>query len=95
MTKHLFVKILAFLIVMVGRLDAFSVPSSSLEEQWSEFKMKFNRTYLTKIEHDRRKLIFSETLAKITEHNANYDLSNPNATHFKLKLNEFGKFVLN
>ena len=94
MANLLCLGLFAFLIVAGVRLSALDESSLSPEEQWEAFKTKFNRTYSNQTEHGRRKQIFFKNLAEIEQHNAKYDLSNPNAPHFRLSLNEFCKFLL-
>lgn len=87
-------RLFVFLVVTGGRLAVLPEPSLSLEDEWTAFKVEFNKTYPSQAEHDRRKLILLETLAVIKKHNAEYNLSDPNAPHFKMGLNEFCKFFL-
>lgn len=86
-------RLLAILVVVGGPSIVASEPTALLEEQWATFKTAFNRTYPNQAEEERRKWIFAQTLALIERHNAEYNISNPKAPHFKLGLNEFCKFL--
>lgn len=88
--------LLAFLVVTGGRLSALSEPSLSPEEQWAAFKKEYNKTYPNQAEHDHRKQIFLEDLAFIEDHNTKqYNLSDPNAPHYKLGINKYCELFLN
>ena len=93
MAYLLCLRLSAFLIVVGGCLSALPESSLTPEEQWTAFKIEFNKIYPNQAEHDRRKLIFFKTLAKIEYHNTKlYNVSDPNAPHFTLAINDFGKF---
>ena len=91
MGYFLWLRLFALLVVAGGHLAALPQPSSSLEAQWTAFKSEFNKTYPNPAENDRRKLIFLQNLAEIEQHNAEYNLSDPNAPHYKLGINQFCK----
>ena len=91
MVYLLWLRLFALLVVTGGRLAALPEPHLSHEAQWTAFKTEFNKTYPSPAEHDQRKLIFLQNLAEIEQHNSEYNLSNPNAPHYKLGINEFCK----
>ena len=85
-------KVLVFLIVCGVCLASNPDLPSDLEKEWADFKIKYNKHYPNKTEEEFRKAVFAKNLKKVREHNAKYNPKDPNAPHFKMGINKFGKF---
>jgi hypothetical protein len=80
---------LTFLIISyaVSSLEGASTTDSQIKTEWSEFKIKFNRTYHQPEEETKRYEIFKENKVKIKAHNEKYESGTES---FKVEINRYG-----
>merc|ERR1712223_214178 len=76
--------IMKFLFVLAITLAASQ--AMNLDIEWTIFKMKFEKNYLSSQEHNLRKAIFAENLVKINKHNVEESLG---LHTFTLGVNKF------
>jgi len=68
-------------VVLVATTQALS-----LDNEWEQFKLKYERNYLSSDEHDTRKAVFAENLKLIQKHNTEEALG---LHTYTLAVNEF------
>ncbi|XP_037917542.1 crustapain-like [Hermetia illucens] len=67
-------------------------PTGALDEEWENFKTKFNKRYKNAEEEEYRKGIFAKSLKKIQEHNKKYDAGE---VSFKQGINHLADLTVN
>ncbi|CAD7086712.1 unnamed protein product [Hermetia illucens] len=67
--------ILLLLLIAIQAISADDIPPriGSLDEEWSKFKVQYNKVYKNPEEETKRKEIFSKNLDFIKEVNKKYD----------------------
>lgn len=79
--------ILALSVSMfVFYVNTFNLTDSHLSKEWSEFKMKFNRTY-SPDEEPKRLEVFKANIETIKAHNERYEKG---LESFKIGINRYG-----
>lgn len=85
LVKMKILTVLASIFVLC--VNTLNVEDLHLKQEWSDFKIKFNRTYGNSSEEQKRFEVFETNFEKIKAHNELYDVGKES---FKLGINRYG-----